>query len=161
MADVWEADDNVAEMAKELLGQYHPEVATANFGFAFKEKASPSEVEAGIIAKAKKVSPIMKIFTKDDLDFVVEIAKPLWDELSPRERRAHLDSALCSCTAKLDEHGDFKVDAGGNPTFCLRQYDLQGHSEVLERYGVDVFAEVGSRIKSALARQEDPEQDEE
>lgn len=159
MADVWKADENVKEMAKNLLAQYHPEVVTASFGYAFKEKASASEVEAGIIAKAKKVSPLMKIFTEDDLDFVVEIAKPLWDELSPQEQTAHLDSALCSCAVKLNEDGEEKLDATGNPIFYLKQYDLQGHSEVLARYGVDVFAEVGSRIKSALQKNQEPEEE--
>lgn len=159
MADVWEAGSDVEDIAKELLGEFHTEVATANFGYAFKEKASVAEMEAGIVAKAKKVSPLMRVFT-DELDFVIEIAKPLWDELSPNERKAQIDSALCSCSAKLDEHGEFKVDVSGNPIYVIKQYDLQGHSEVLARYGVDTFAEVGSRIKSALKKSQEVEDDE-
>lgn len=150
MSDVWQAGDTVTSIAEDLLGKYHTEVATANFGYAFKAKATNSEIEAGIIAKAKKVSPLLKIFTKDELDFIIEIAKPLWDELSPDEQRAHLDSALCSCTAKIDEGGDFKLTEAGDPIYVLKPYDLQGHSEIIQRWGIDTFAEVGARIKAAL-----------
>ena len=160
MADLpWDAGSEVEDTAKELLGAFHSEVATANFAYLFKAKASTAELEAGIVAQAKKVPPMFKVLT-DDLDFVIMIAKPLWDELSPTERKAQLDSALCSCTAKLNEHGDFKTDEAGNPIFCLKQYDLQGHSEVLARYGIDTFAEVGSRIKSALNKAQDVDEDE-
>jgi hypothetical protein len=106
---------------------------------------------------------LYKVLT-DDLDFVILIAKSLWDDLSPSEQEAHLDSALCSCTAKVDEGGEFKIDDAGNPIFCLRPFDLQGHSEVLARYGVDAFAEVGSRIKSALnknKKKSEPDEDDE
>jgi hypothetical protein len=155
MAEVWDAKGAVEDTAKDLLGKYHPEVAAASFGWIFKDKASLAEMEAGIVATAKKVPPVYKLLSKDDLDFVIIISKPLWDELSPAEQVAHLDSALCSCTAKVDEDGEFKVDDAGNPIFCLRQFDLQGHSEVLARYGIDAFAEVGSRIKAALGKTDD------
>lgn len=165
MSDLWDAKGTVGSTAKDLLGQYHPEVATADFGFVFKDKASTAEMEAGIVCSAKKVSPLYKLYT--GLDFIIMISKPLWDELSPAEQIAHLDSALCSCTAKIDEDGEFKTDDAGNAIYCLRQFDLQGHSEVLARYGIDVFAEVGSRIKSALskagavdAEEEDEDRDE-
>jgi hypothetical protein len=164
MSDLWDAKGTVEDTAKDLLGQYHPEVAAADFGYVFKDKASTTEIEAGIVCSAKKVSPLYKLYT--GLDFIVMISKPLWDELSPAEQIAHLDSALCSCTAKVDEDGEFKTDDAGEPIFCLRQFDLQGHSEVLARYGIDVFAEVGSRIKSALNKAEaldgtdgDPDED--
>jgi hypothetical protein len=147
----WVADESVINTAKELLGKYHPDVVTANFSVCMKDRASAAEIESGTVAVAKKVAPMFKVLT-DDLDFVILIAKPLWDDLSPMEQEAHLDSALCSCTAKIDEDGEFKVDEAGNPIFCLRPFDLQGHSEVLARYGVDAFAEVGSRIKSALSK---------
>ena len=157
MAELWDASGTVEDTVKDLLGKYHPEVAAASFGYVFKDKAAQAEIEAGIVATAKKVPPIYKLLTKDDLDFVIVIAKDAWDELDTDEREAHLDSALCSCSAKLDEHGDFKVDAAGNPIFCLRAFDLQGHSEVLARYGIDTFAEVGARIKAAMS-QADPEE---
>lgn len=161
MADLWYAGKDVINDAKELLGQYHPEVATANFSFVFKDKASTAEIEAGIVATAKKVSPLYKLLSKDDLDFVVVIAKPLWDELSLDEQKAHLDSALCSCSAKIDEDGEFKLDENGNAIFCLRQYDLQGHSEVLARYGVDAFSSVGERLKYAISKSETSEETDE
>lgn len=161
MGDLWYAKSDVVDIAKELLGEFHPEVATANFAFVFKDKASTAEIESGIVATAKKVSPLYKLLSKDDLDFVVIIAAPLWDELSATEQKAHLDSALCSCSVKIDEDGEFKLDTSGEVIFTIRQYDLQGHSEILSRYGVDVFAEVGSRIKSALAISQDEALDEE
>jgi hypothetical protein len=157
MSELWDASGAVKDTIEDLLGKHHPEVATASFGYVFKDKAAQAEVEAGIVAMAKKVPPIYKLLTKGDLDFIVVIAKDMWDELEPEEQEAHLDSALCSCSAKLDEHGDFKVDAAGNPIYCLRAFDLQGHSEVLARYGIDTFAEVGARIKAAMAKDKDDE----
>lgn len=150
MADFWMAGQDVIDEANDLIAQYHPEIATATFAIVFKDKATNSEIEAGIVAVAKKVSPMFKLLTKD-LDFIIVLAKNSWDELSMAERTAHLDSALCSCTAKLDESGDFKLDEAGNPIFCLRPFDLQGHSEVIARFGVEAFADVGERLKHAIA----------
>ena len=127
----------------------------------FQDKASVAELEAGIVAMAKKVPPLYKLLSKDNLDFVIIIAKDMWDELEGEERNAHLDSALCSCSVKLKEDGDFKLDAAGNPIFCLRAFDLQGHSEVLARYGIDTFAEVGQRIQAALDKSADSDEPEE
>ena len=154
MSDFWYAGKEVVKMATELLGQHHPEVATANFGYVFKDKASNTEAEAGIVATAKKVSPLYKMISRDDLDFIVVISADIWSELSLEEQVAHLDSALCSCSVKLNDEGDFKLDDQGNPIFCLRPFDLQGHSEIIARHGIDVFSEVGERLKYAVSKSE-------
>lgn len=158
MADFWKVSETIEQQAQDLLARYHPEVVTANFAYIFKDKPSPTELDAGIVAVAKKVSPMYKMLT-EDLDFVIVICKAMWDELSPSEQTAHLDSALCSCTARLDDSGDFKVDDAGNPIFALRAYDLQGHSEALMRHGIDTFAEVGLRIKAAFDKGESATED--
>ena len=33
MAEIWDASGVVEDTAKDLLGQYHPEIATASFGY--------------------------------------------------------------------------------------------------------------------------------
>lgn len=152
MSDFWYAGKEVVDVAKELLGQHHPEVATANFAYVFKDKASNAEAEAGIIATAKKVSPLYKMLSRDDLDFIIIISADIWSELSLDEQVAHLDSALCSCSVKLNDEGDFKLDDQGNSIFCLRPFDLQGHSEIIARHGIDVFSEVGERLKYAITK---------
>jgi hypothetical protein len=163
MSELWDASGTIKDTVKDLLGQHHPEVATASFGYVFKDKAAAAEVEAGIVAVAKKVPPIYKMLSKDDLDFVIIVAKDMYDELDPDEQKAHLDSALCSCSVKLQDDGDFKLDTAGNPIYCLKAFDLQGHSEIIQRYGIDTFAEVGARIKAAMAKaeaeEEEPEED--
>jgi hypothetical protein len=155
MSELWDASATIKDTVEDLLGKHHPEIASASFGYVFKDKASAAELEAGIVAMAKKVPPMYKLLSKDDLDFVIVVAKDMWDELEAAEREAHLDSALCSCSVKLQEDGDFKLDAAGNPIYCLRAFDLQGHSEILQRYGIDTFAEVGQRIKAALGKSSD------
>ena len=155
MAELWDASSTIKDTVEDLLGKHHPEIASASFGYAFKDKATVAELEAGIVAMAKKVPPMYKLFSKDNLDFAIVVAKDMWDELETAEQEAHLDSALCSCSVKLQEDGDFKLDAAGNPIYCLRAFDLQGHSEILQRYGIDTFAEVGQRIRAALGKTDD------
>jgi len=147
--EFWVAPSYIKELADELLASYHPEVVTASIAYLMKSEASSSEAESSQVCIAKKVTGLYRILT-NEVDFVILIANDLWSELSPVQQKAALDSALTSCSAKVED-GEFKLDNGGNPIWVIKPFDIIGHSEVVSRYGIDVLRETGEVIRQALA----------
>ena len=47
MAEFFPAKKDIVGMAEELIGKFHPEIATADIAYLFKDKASAKEIEEG------------------------------------------------------------------------------------------------------------------
>jgi hypothetical protein len=151
--DYWPAIDEVSELVEDLIGQYHPDAATANIFYQFKEKASKSEWESGIVCSVKLVPDSMKEALKEPYIFIVSIAADAWKELSPDQRRMKMDSALCKIGFKLDEGGDQKLDKKtGEPIWAIRQPDLVEHSEIVQRYDAAVLCGTNSQLLETFER---------
>lgn len=151
MSDFWPVGKEITDLAGELIGKYHPEIATANFAFLYKDKASASEIESGQVGVSKKVSGMWHTLTGEK-DFVVVITYDLWNELSTVEQTAMLDSALESCVVKKDKDGEDKLDDDGNPEWALKPHDIVGHSAIIARYGLDVFTKIGECARAAILK---------
>jgi hypothetical protein len=151
MAEFWAVGKEITDLAGELIGKYHPEIATASFAFLYKDKASASEIESGQVGVAKKVSGMWHTLT-DGKDFVIVITYDLWNELSSVEQTAMLDSALESCVVKKDKDGEDKLDDAGNPEWAIRPHDIVGHSAIIARYGLDVFTKIGECARAAILK---------
>lgn len=149
MAEFWKAEQGIADMAGELIGKFHPEIATAEIAYIFKDSASASEIESGQVCIAKKVTGMWKTMT-NDTDFVIILAADLWGELSPMQQTAMLDSALTSCTIKVDENGDQKLDKAGNPMWAIRPHDIVAHAIIIQRYGLEVLKDAGDCVRSLV-----------
>jgi hypothetical protein len=147
MSEFWMAEQGIADRAKELIGKHHPEIATAEISYLFKDAASASEIESGQVCIAKKVTGIWKTLT-NETDFVIILASDLWTELSTTQQTAMLDSALTSCTIKVDENGDQKIDKAGNPMWAIRPQDIVAHSSIIQRYGLEVLKDAGDCVRS-------------
>jgi|WetSurMetagenome_2_1015567.scaffolds.fasta_scaffold234266_2 hypothetical protein len=144
----WLASDEVVDLANELIANHHSALAGAEIAYVMKQKATPAEAEQGLVCTAKKITPLMSVLCGEK-DFVVLIAYNLWNELSSDHQRAMLDSALCSCSARIED-GDFVLGDDGHPIWTIKNYDVVAHSEILMRYGVSVLQEAGKRIKEAV-----------
>lgn len=154
MADFWAAGSEITDLAQELIGKYHPEIATADFAFLYKDKASAAEVDAGQVGVAKKVSGMWHTLTGGK-DFVIVLTYSLWNDLSNVEQTAMLDMALESCVVKKDKDGEDKLDDDGNPEWAIKPYDIVGHSSIISRYGLDVFTKIGECTRAAMAKDKD------
>ena len=146
MSEFWAAGKEITDLAEELIGKYHTEIATATMVFLYRDKASPAEIESGQVAIVKRVTGVWKTLTEKDYVFL--ITYELWNELSTIEQTAMLDSALESCSIKLDKDGNEKLDEEGNFEWVIRPHDIVGHSKTISRYGLEVFTKIGECIKT-------------
>jgi hypothetical protein len=148
--EFWKAGTEIEDLAKELIANYHSEIATSSICYLYKDKATPSEIEAGQVGVAKRVTGVWNTLTEKD--FLIILTYPLWNDLSSLEQKAMLDMALESCTIKLDKDGNEKVDEGGHFEWAIRPYDIQGHGKVISRYGLEVFNKIGECARAAALK---------
>jgi len=146
--EFWKAEQAVIDEANELIGKFHPEIATAAIAFVFKDTATAAEVESGQVCQAKRITGLNKTLSEGDVDFAIVVAADIWSELSPVQQTAMLDSALTSCTIKVDENGDQKIDKAGKPVWAIKPHDIVAHASIIQRYGLEVLRDAGDSIRS-------------
>lgn len=145
----WKAPEEIEQMAEDLISQYHSEIATADIRYWMKDEATAAEAEASQVCVAKKASGLLRAIA-NEADFIVVIAYDLWKEISPAAQSAMLDSALTSCSVKIDDGGDFKLDRTGNPVWNIKPFDIIQHSDIITRHGFDVLRNAGEIIRTAI-----------
>ncbi len=156
--EFWKAGDEIEDLAKELIANYHPEISTAEICYLYKDKATPSEIEAGQVGVAKRVTGVWNTLTEKD--FLIILTYPLGTDLSSLEQKAMLDMALESCTIKLDKDGNEKVDEEGHFEWAILPYDIQGHGKIISRYGLEIFAKIGECARAAALKDRIDDEDE-
>lgn len=150
--DHWEVTDDVKSLVEDLISQYHPEAATAKVFWQFKEKASKSEWESGIVCSVKTVPDSMKEALKEPFNFIVTIAANIWNDLSQDQRSMKIDSALCRIGFKLDEDGEQKLDKAGEPIWEVKAPDLVEFSEIVKRYDPNILCGVNEQLMETFVR---------
>lgn len=114
-----EVDQEVLDLARMIMQQYHTDLLQAKIGFIFRAEA-PKQNGRWTLGKAQKVSDKDKMF--NSLDFIIWIAEDRWKDASPLQRRALIDHELCHCRF-LD--GEAR----------MRPHDFEEFYEIIQRYG--------------------------
>jgi hypothetical protein len=138
----YSAADEPKKIAAELIPKYHDHLSGVRIEFVFMSE-TPKHRDKIDLARIKKKSGL-DAFLCAPLDkdpepfFVMEIAKPGWDELSKAQKRALIDHELCHCFWDVD-HG-----------IALLDHDVEEFAAVIERHGlwredVEHFAQVAMR----------------
>lgn len=121
MAVEWiKATDEVIDIARELIGQYHPSLEDASIGFLFRSEAPISNGKA-TYGKAKKISEADAIFM--DYDFIIWLAQDMWDRLTPAQKTALVDHELCHCHLGDDDKPK------------ILPHDIEEFNCILQRHG--------------------------
>lgn len=124
MAVEWlEAPERLINIAKELIEKYHQDLVEARIGFVMRSEAQESNGKyvAGKAAKiSKKYAPLL---SDQDLDFIIWIAKDVWDRSGSDKARALVDHELCHCYMLGDEPK-------------LRHHDFEDFGVIIDRYGL-------------------------
>lgn len=115
-----EASQEVIHIAQELVEEYHPFLKEARIGFVFRSEASVSKGKS-TVGKVSKISDKMRPVL--DLDFLIWIAKDVYEKLDAERRRAVIDHGLTHIT----------TGAGG---LTLRHHDIEEFRSIIERYGL-------------------------
>ncbi len=120
------AEAKAVEMvAQSILAAQHPHLVTAKIAYMFIDRV-PSKGGREVFGKAVKVSGRWAHMT--ELDFILEVSLPKWNDFNPDQRHALVDHLLQSC------HGDEQED--GSMKWSLREPDVQEFSSILQRHGI-------------------------
>lgn len=121
MATEWiKATDELIDIAKEVIDQYHPSLQDASIGFLFRSEAPNSNGKI-TLGMAKKVGPDLNVFM--DYDFIIWVALDWWNRLRPEQKVALVDHELCHCHLDNDDKPKIKP------------HDVEEFNCILERHG--------------------------
>lgn len=131
MADAtsWNAPDEVYTTLKQLVANYHPDLAVCvdEIAVLFKEKASKSG-DTVVAGKSGKAHKHLGILGEVDYKFVITLGHDVWSELDTARQVALLDHHLCWCRAEEKE-------PGGDCRFYISPPDVAFFREEVERHG--------------------------
>ena len=121
MPDVdYEKADEVKEIAKKIIFQYHPHLEGAKITYLFRDKAIKTGGKT-ILGKATKCTPANRLLHEQD--FFITIAKDVWEVLTKEQKEALVDHELSHC-------GTNKF---GN--WSLLPHDCEEFISIIERHG--------------------------
>jgi hypothetical protein len=131
----WKARDEIQDQMKYLVGQYHPDLALVvdKIVVMFREKAWNRRGGGRIYGKVLRPNATMNALRDEPLEFILMLGSDGWEhELTSRQRKALLDSLLCSC--RCDEDDDEESQTGYK---CYKvPPDVMMFRENVERFGV-------------------------
>lgn len=113
-------EQDVLDLVQEAIDNWHPALHHARIGVCLRsepQKRGDSEVWAAI----SKVSPHVGVLAR--LDYVLWLAKPIWEQLPRAGRLALLDHELCHATQN------------DNYDWAIREHDIEEFYEIIERHG--------------------------
>lgn len=128
--DLWRAEDDVLELAQDIIKNHRQDLTTTEIVYIFREKAGKKAGKT-IIATARKVAAkenvVHSFEGKPDVIFVIEIGADAWTELSPEQKRAVMHHELCHCGFEESESGDLVPS--------IIPHDIEEFSAVVETHG--------------------------
>lgn len=141
------ADEELLELAREVIEQSHPHLRAARFGFAFRNEAGTRH-GFQVLASVSVVSPLQKVHL--NFDYLIWVAFPDWTIMSAEKRVALLDHEFCHCRPK--DNGEWGICDHDVQEFLavikrhgLWRYDLQRLGKVIQDHlpGLDATAPEG------------------
>lgn len=138
----------IEEIAKELIREYHPDLATARIRYICRNKAAKKGGHP-VPGSVFKMSPKYEYLV--GCDFVVEVALEVWNEFNPSQRRAVVDHLLSRCAGEENEED-------GEMKWKLRPPVVQEFPEVVERNGQwnNSLIDMGKSIRQTFTKDELP-----
>lgn len=121
MATYSEVTPDVLGIATEVISHYHRDLINAKIGFVFQDEAA-KKLGKIILGNASKITDKQRTAGLD-LDFVVTVAKDMWQEMTSIQRKALIDHELCHC--------DFSQGYAK-----MRGHDIEEFNCIVERYGL-------------------------
>lgn len=146
----------VETIAKEIIQKHRPYLGHVKITYMFRPEGSVTDdkVIAGMCVRVDDRNRSVH-----DYDFIIEIAKDVWDEAPTEEfKTALVDHELGHAGIRMDEEGDVRYDEKTNrPKTYIKKHDIEEFEDVLDRHGayhkalrnfLDAFARNKARKKS-------------
>lgn len=121
MANYTEVTPDVLSIAAEIINHHHEALLEAKIGFIFQDEAS-KKLGKIVLGNATKISDKQRAAGLD-LDYLITIAKDMWQELTFHQRKALIDHELCHC--------DYTFGYAK-----MRGHDIEEFHCIVKRYGL-------------------------
>lgn len=130
MADLHEANEQVYDLMRDLIKNYHPDLASVDkeIAIVMRPKAGKSGGQV-ILGKTRKAPGLLGVLGPVDYKFIIELAGDEWNNLTDKQRTALMDHHLCACSVDIDE-------VSGEIKCSLNAPDFVGYRGELERHGI-------------------------
>lgn len=122
------------DVAKQLITDYHPHLATANIIYLCRNKAQKQGGKK-LFGTVKKASPIERHIgggyfpLGEEADFIMMISLDIWNPSENNQRTAMIDHLLTRCCGEEDEKT-------GYMKFSLQPPNVQEFPEIASRHGM-------------------------
>lgn len=160
------ADDEVKALAAEIIAAHHPHLQRHGVRVEYVFRSETARLRGrdiwGVCRKVTSLNAYLGGGAIDQYEgtcppfFVIELAEPVWEEISPKARRALLDHELSHAWAEPNDEGEV----------CLSvlPHDLEEFRAVVDRHGlwraaVEEFTAAAARHleQPALPFERDPQ----
>lgn len=130
MSEVYEANEQVYGLMRDLIKNYFPDLASVDKEIAIimREKASKSGGQV-VLGKTRRAPHLLGVLGPVDYKFIIELAGDEWNNLKDEQRNALMDHHLCAMSVDIDEVSG-EIKCGLNPP------DFIGYRGELERHGI-------------------------
>lgn len=142
MPQEYERATDVEAVARDLINDSHPHLGPVRIEFVFITEA-PTVNGKVVWGRAKKISGLNAWLASDTQEvvtpeefFVIEIVKPIWQQLDEKSRKALTEHELMHC--------DVDLETG---RLSIRPHDLEEFNAIVRKYGlwrddVEIFYQV-------------------
>lgn len=124
-AELYEASDNLKDIARELIEKNHGHLVEADIKYLFRT-GNWEVKKRETWGQAKKAGKELKLLTGHD--FIITVHQDVWDQLSDKEKRALLDHELQHCSAGTDD--------AGNKVWYIQGHDVEDFYAIIRRHGL-------------------------
>ena len=118
-------NQEIVDIANDLIREYHTDAAFANIHYIFKEEHQKSGNKV-VLGKCTKQSDKLKFL--HGFDFIIEFAHDIWQELNDVQKKALILHEL--------KHISIGEDADGNIKLKTSKHDLEEFRDVVEVFGL-------------------------
>lgn len=130
---VYKQNNELEELAAQVIKERRPELSMLSICYLFRGEAAVSndKVVAGMCIKVDD-----RNWTIHKHDFLIEIAKDVWDEASDLFRDAIMDHELGHCGIRMEGPNEPRIDEKtGRLRVYIIPHDIEEFADVLERHG--------------------------
>lgn len=117
--------ETVEGIAKRVIPDFQPHLATARIRYVFCDKASKKGGQE-ILGKVRRLGGAIEHLL--EADFLIEVAQDKWNELDTQQRDALTDHLLERCHGEEDEKS-------GEMKWTVQEPDVQEFASILRRHG--------------------------
>lgn len=129
----YQLDKDLEALGTEIIHSTRPYLGHVKIAYMFRPEAAVSDdkVIAGMCIRVDDRNRVIH-----DQDFIIEIAKDVWEDATQEFRRALMDHELGHAGIRMDENGDVIYDEKTNrPKTYIKKHDIEEFEDVLERHG--------------------------